>query len=120
MHGAGFRFAWLDKTQRFRNRHLENQNLVFGERRFGDAVAGLDERGVFGAFGGVHARHAREEAADRHGIGGVVCALVDHLQHVSLANHAGGKLNSAGSPAVWHRHFTATKRHLIAGNRHRF
>ena len=30
MHGAGFGFARLDKAQRFRDRHLEDENLIFG------------------------------------------------------------------------------------------
>ncbi len=120
VHGAGFGFARLDKAQRLRDRNLENQNLIFGEWGFRDAVAGLDQRGVFGALGGVHPGNALEELADRHRIGGVVGALVDDLQHVRFANHAGGDLNTACAPAVRHRHFTPAERHLIARNGHRF
>ena len=120
MHGAGFRFARLDKAQRLRDRHLENQNLIFSERGFRDAVSGLDQRGVFGFFGGIDAGDALEEAADRHGVGSVVGALVDDLQHVRLADHAGGDLYTARAPAVGHRHFAAAERHLIARNGHRF
>ena len=81
-------------------------------------MTGLDQRRVFGFFSGVDARYALKEVADRHGVGGVVCPLVDDLQHVRFANHAGGDLNTAGAPAVGHRHFAAAERHLVAGDRH--
>ena len=75
--------------------------------------------GLRRAFGGFHPGDALEEAADRHRVGGVVGALVDHLQHVGAADDAGGELNAAGAPAVGHRHLAAAERHLIAGDRHR-
>ncbi len=120
VHGAGFGFAGFDKAQRLGDRYLENQNLVFNERGFRDAVTGLDQRGVFGALGGIHPGDALEELADRHGVGGIVSALVNHLQDVGFANHAGGDLDPPGAPAVRHRHLTTAERHLIAGDRHRF
>ena len=120
VHGAGFRFARLDKAQRFGDRHLENNDLIFRQRRFGDAVAGLDKRRIVRALGGVHPGHALKEVTDRHCVGGVVCTLVNHLQHVAFANHAGGELYAAGSPTVGHRHLAPAKRHLITGDRHRF
>ena len=83
-------------------------------------MAGLDQRRVFGFFGGRDARYPLKEGADRYGVGGVVRALVDDLQHVRLADHAGGNLDAARPPAVGHRHFAAAERHLIARNRHRF
>ena len=120
VHSAGLRFARLDKAQRFGDRHLENNDLIFGQRRFGDAMARLDKRRIVRTFSGVYPGHALEEVANRYGVGGVIRALVNHLQHVAFANHAGGKLNAAGSPAVRHRHLAPAKRHLITGDRHRF
>ena len=120
VHGAGFRFTRLDKAQGLRNRHLKNQNLIFRQRRFRNAVTGLDQRRIFGFFGGIDARHALKELANRHGVGGVISPLVDDLQHVRLANDAGGQLNAAGTPAVWHGHFATAERHLITGDSHRF
>ncbi len=35
VHSAGLRFARLDKAQRFRDRHLEDNYFIFGQRRFG-------------------------------------------------------------------------------------
>ena len=66
-----------------------------------------------------HAGGAREEAADVDRVGGVVGALVDHLEHVGGPDHAGGDLHAAGAPAVGQRHLAAAERHLVAGNRHR-
>ncbi len=74
-------------------------------------MAGLYQRGVCGALGGFHPRHPTEELANRHGVCGVVRPLIDHFQHIVFANHAGGELNAAGSPAIGHGHFTAAKRH---------
>ncbi len=64
VHGAGFGFPRLDKTQRLRDRHLENQNLIFSQRGLRNAVTGLDQRRVFGFFSGVDARYALKEVAD--------------------------------------------------------
>src|SRR4029453_3804403 len=56
---------------------------------------------------------------DRHRVGGVVGALVDHLEHVVGAQDRRRDLNAAGAPAVRHRHLAAAKRALVAGNRDR-
>ena len=60
-----------------------------------------------------------EELADRDRIGGVVGALVDHLQHVVRPEDRRRHLHAAGAPAIGHRHFAAGERHLIAGDRDR-
>ena len=120
VHGAGFRFARLDKAQWFGDRHLEDNYLIFGQRRFRDAVTRLDDRGIVRTLGGVYPGHALKEVANRYGVGGVIRALVNHLQHVAFANHAGGELDTTGSPAVRHWHLAPAKRHLITGDRHRF
>ena len=120
VHGASFRFTRFDKAQRLRDRYLEDDYLIFHQRRFRDAVAGLDQRRIFRTLSGIHPGHTLEEITNRHGVSGVVCALVNHLQYVRLANHAGGELDAAGSPAVGHRHLASAKRHLITGDCHRF
>ena len=83
-------------------------------------MAGLDQRCVFGFFSGRYAGHALEEVADRNGVGGVVCPLVDDLKHVGFPDHAGGQLNTAGAPAVGHWHLAAAERYLVARNGNRF
>ncbi|VFS15034.1 Uncharacterised protein [Yokenella regensburgei] len=120
MHRAGFGFARFDKAQRLRNGHLVDKDLIFRQRRFRDPVTGLNDRRVFRAFSGIHPGHAGEELADRDGVCRVVCALIDNLQHIMFADHAGGKLDPTGAPAVGHRHFASAERNLITGDRHRF
>ncbi|VEB42152.1 Uncharacterised protein [Chromobacterium violaceum] len=94
---AGFHLAGLQRAQRFRLRHLEDQDLAGFQRRFRDAMAGLDQRRVGGASGGGDAGHATEEAADVDGVGGVVGALVDDFQHIVAADDAGRQLDAAGA-----------------------
>jgi hypothetical protein len=57
-----------------------------------------------------------KKRADRDGVGRVVGALVDHLQHVVATDDGGGHLHAAGAPAIGHRHLAAAERHLIAGH----
>ena len=83
---------------------------------FGDAVAGLDDGGLRGMGGGADAGGAGEEAADADGVGGVVGALVDDLQHVGRAEHGSGDLDAAGAPAIGQRHLAAAERDLVAGD----
>ena len=52
------------------------------ERRLRDAVAGLDDGRLAGARRRRDAGGLGEKAADRDGVGRVVGALVDDLQHV--------------------------------------
>src|SRR5262249_34157527 len=54
-----------------------------------------------------------------HRVGGVVGALVDHLEHVVGAQDRRRDLNPAGAPAERHRHLAAGKRDLVAGDRDR-
>ncbi|EJK92807.1 PhnJ, carbon-phosphorus lyase complex subunit [Klebsiella pneumoniae subsp. pneumoniae DSM 30104 = JCM 1662 = NBRC 14940] len=120
VHGAGFGFTRLDKAQWLRDRHLVDQDLILHQRRLRDPVAGLDQGGVFGTLGGGDAGDALKELTNRHRVGGVIRALVNHLQHVVLTDDAGGQLDAAGAPAVGHWHFAPAERHLVAGNRYRF
>ena len=116
VHGARLGLARLEKAQRLGDRHLVDEDLFGGERRLGDAVAGLDDR----RFGRVGRRRdvggLGEEGADRHRVGGVVGALVDHLEHVVGTDDRGGHLHAAGAPAVGHRHLARGEGNLIAGN----
>lgn len=98
----------------------EDRDLIVSQRRFRDPVAGLDQRGVFGALGGRDAGHAFEKLTNRYRVGGVVGALIDHLQDVIFPDDAGGKLDTAGSPPVGHRHLATAEGHLVAGDGHRF
>ncbi len=118
VHGPGFGFRWFDETQRLGNRHLIDHDLIGMQRRFRDPVTGLDDRRLRGTLGGFDACGAGEKAPDRDGVGGVVGALVDDLEHVFGTENRGGQLHAAGAPAIGQRHFTAAKWHLITGNRH--
>src|SRR5262244_4358705 len=92
---------------------------MLAQRRFGNPMPRLDDRRLAGARGGADARRLGKKFADRHRVGGVVGALVDYLEHVVGAQDRGRDLNAAGAPAVRHRHLTAGKRDLVAGNRDR-
>ena len=118
VHPPRFRSAWFQAVQRLRLRHLIDDDLVVTQPGFRNAVTGLDQRRLGGVRGGAHAGGAGEEAADGHGVGGVVRPLVDHLQHVVGAEHRGRNLDSAGAPAVGQRHLARSERHLVAGYRH--
>jgi hypothetical protein len=62
---------------------------------------------------------AGKKAADVDGIGGVVGALINHLEHIARADDGRSDLNAARAPAVGQRHFARAKRYLVARNRHR-
>jgi len=119
VHGAGLGLARFQPAQRLRDRHLEHHDLALGQRRFRNPVAGLHDRGLCGALGGLHACHAAKETADIDRVGGVVRALVDHLEYVVCADDGGGDLDAAGAPAVGQRHLAAAEGHLVARDRHR-
>src|SRR5262249_48801146 len=51
--------------------------------------------------------------------GGVVRALVYHLEHVVAAEDRRRDLHAARAPAIRHRHLPARERNLIARNRDR-
>ena len=116
VHPPGFGAAGFQFGHRFGHRHLIDQDLVFPQRLFGNAVAGLDHRCLRCPGGGGNTGGAGEEAADGHGVGGVVGALVDHLQHVICPQHRRRHLDAAGAPAIGQRHFARSERHLVAGN----
>ncbi len=117
VHRAGLGLARLEVAQRLGDRHLVDDRLAGRERRLRDAVACLDDRGLGGPRRGGDAGGLLEEGADRHRVGGVVGALVDHLQHVVGPQDRGRHLNAAGAPAVGHRHLARREGHLIAGDR---
>ena len=119
MHAPRLGLARLQEAQRFRDRHLIDQHLARVQRRFGDPVPGLDHRCVHGVGRRLHAGGLGEELSDRDRVGGVVGALIDHLQHVVGPEDRRCHLHAAGAPAVGHRHFAARERHLIAGDRDR-
>src|SRR5262245_32030008 len=69
--------------------------------------------------GRAHASGLGEELSDRHRVGGVVRALVDHLKNVVWPKNRCSYLNAACPPAIWHRHLAAGEWDLIAGDRNR-
>ena len=117
---ARLRLARLQHAQRLGDRHLEDQDLAFLQRRLGHAVASLDDGRFLGRRRRLDVSHLGEEAADRNGVGRVVGALVDHLQRVVPADDGRRHLDAAGAPSVGQRHLAAAERHLIARHRHRF
>ena len=118
VEGAGFPFARLQPAQRFGERHLIDHDLRLGQGLLGDAVAGLDDAGLVRAGCGGDAGGLAEKVPDGHGVGGVIRALIDDLEHVVRADDAGSYLNPARAPAAGHGHFAAGEGHLIAGDRH--
>ena len=119
MHAPRLGLARLQEPQRLRDRHLIDQHLPGMQRRFGNPVPGLDHGGVRRRGRGRDAGGLAEEFSDRDRVGGVVRALVDHLQHVVRPEDRRGHLHAAGAPAIGHRHLAAGERHLIAGDRDR-
>lgn len=115
---ARLRDARLQPEQRLGHRHLIDHDLALVQRRFGNTVTCLNDRGVGGLRRGGHTGRAREEPADVDGVGRIVRALIDHLERVARADHGGADLYAARAPAVRQRHFAAAERHLIAGNGH--
>ena len=114
---AGIPCPWrLKPAQRLRQRHLIHHDLRLGERLLGDAVSGLDDGGLVRMGRGGDAGGLAEEIPDGHGVGGVVGALIDDLEHVVPAEDARGNLNPAGPPSAGHGHLAAGERHLIAGD----
>ncbi len=106
----------LEEAERLGDRHLVDDDLAGRELRFGDAVAGLDDGRRGSRGGGGDAGGAGEELADGDGVGGVVRALVDYLQHVVRAEDGRRHLHAAGAPAIGHRHLAAGERNLVTGN----
>ena len=119
VHLDGLAPARLQSCQRLRHGHLINQNLSLGQRHFRDAVAGLDQRRLPCFFGARNAGGALKEAPDIDRVGGVISALVDDLEHIALADDAGGDLHATGAPSVSERHLARAKGHLVTRHRHR-
>ena len=110
---------WFEPEQRFRLRHLIDDDLVVAQRLLRNAMARLDDRRVRGIRRGADAGGAGEEAPDGNGIRRVVGALVDDLQHIVSAQDRRGHLNTASAPAVGQRHLARAERHLVAWDRNR-
>jgi len=83
MQGAGLGFTRLQPLQRLGHWHLVHDDLAFSKWRLRDAVAGLDQRGLRRAGGGLHAGRALEEAADVDRVDGVVRTLVNEVLRTS-------------------------------------
>ena len=119
MHAPRLGLARLEEAQRLGDRHLVDEDLAGVQRRLGNPVPGLDDGRVRRRGRGCDAGGLGEEVADRDRVGGVVGALVDHLEHVVGPEDRRRHLHAAGAPAIGHRHFAAGERHLIAGDRDR-
>ncbi|MPM95259.1 hypothetical protein SDC9_142413 [bioreactor metagenome] len=102
---SGFGFAWLQALQGLGHGHLVNDDLAFLQRRFGNAVARLDDAGIGCARGDGNARGALKKAADVDRVDGVVRALIDHLEGVVRSDDRRRDLYAARAPAVRQRHF---------------
>src|SRR5262249_14612915 len=119
VHLARLDLARLQPAQGLGNRHLQDEDLPLAERCLRDAVTRLDERRRVGARRRAHPGRPLEELPDADGVGGVVAALVDHLEDVVGPDDARRHLDAAGPPSVRKRHLAAPERHLVTGNRHR-
>ena len=117
MHLARLGLARLEEAQRLGDRHLVDD----ASGRPVSGASGMRWRvwmmvALRGLGGHRDIGDLLEEGADRDGVGGVVGALVDDLQHVVRADDRRRHLHAAGAPAIGHRHFAAGERHLVAGN----
>ena len=82
-------------------------------------MPGLNQRRVPGFLGGRYAGGSGKEAPDVDRIGGVISALVDHLEHIAAPYDAGRDLHATGAPAIGEGHLTRAERHLVARYGHR-
>ncbi len=119
VHGARLGFARLKEAERLGDRHLIDEDLAFSQRRLGDPVTRLDDRGLACIGRRLDAGSLHEECANRDRVGRVVGALVDDLEHVVRSKDRGRHLDAAGTPAVRHRHLARGERDLITRNRDR-
>ncbi len=117
MHAPRLGLARLEEAQRLGDRHLIDQHLPAMQRRFGNAVPGLDYRRLFRGGRRRDTGGLGEKLADRDRVGGVVGALIDPLQHIVGPEDRRRHLHAAGAPAIGHRHLAAGERHLVTGNR---
>src|SRR5262249_40603685 len=67
-----------------------------------------------------HPGRPLEELPDADGVGGVVGALVDHLEDVVGPDDARRHLDATGPPSVRERHLAAPERHLVPRDGHAF
>ncbi|EJZ21945.1 carbon-phosphorus lyase complex subunit [Rhizobium sp. Pop5] len=116
MHLARLGLARLEEAQRLRDRHLIDEHLAWPELLFRNAVARLDDRRLFCMRRHRDLGDLLEEGADGNGVGRVIGALVNDLQHVIRPDDRSRHLHAAGAPAIGHRHFTRGEGHLVAGN----
>ena len=117
VHPPRFGLAWLQEPQRLGNGNLIDQDLLLLERGLGDPVARLYDRCLGRAGGGADSGGLGEELADRHGVGSVVGALIDDLEHVIGSENRRRDLHASGAPAIGHRHLPAGERNLISRDR---
>lgn len=92
MHLSRLGLARLEEAQGFRDRHLVDERLAFGELFLRNAVARLDDRRFLRLGCDRDIGDLLEEGADRDSVGGVVGALVDDLQDVLRTEDRGGDL----------------------------
>ena len=85
MHHARLCLTRLEEAKRLRDWHLVDDDLAMGERRLGNAVAGLDDRCISCPCRRCNIRNLGEKGPDRHRIGGIIGALIDDLEHVVRA-----------------------------------
>ena len=119
MHLDGLSPTRLQLGQGLGHGHLVHQDLGRRQGLLGDPVPGLNQRRVPGFLGGRHAGGTGKEAPDVDRIGGVISALVDHLEHIASPDDAGRDLHATGAPAIGEGHLTRAERHLVARYGHR-
>jgi hypothetical protein len=119
MHLARLRAARFELGQRLRQRDLIDEDLVGPQRRLRNAMPRLDDGRFHGAGGGGDPRRAGEEAADGNGVGSIVGALVDDLEHILRPQDRRRHLDAARAPAVGERHLPPAEGHLMARDRDR-
>ena len=120
MHLACLGFTRLKKTQRFRDRDLIDQYLVFSERCFRDSMPGLDQARIRCFFSGGDPGCSFKKTSDGNGVCSIIRSLVNHFDAIIRYKAGGGYLNTASSPAIRHGHLTRRKGHLISRYRHSF
>ena len=119
MHQLRCFLAWFYHPQRFRQRHLKNQQLVITQRFLGYTMTRLDQGCFRTVCSSRHIAAQIDKFLDIDSVDTIVAALIDNLQNITRADQRQSELNASRPPAAPYRKFARAERYLITGYSHR-
>src|SRR5690554_1142603 len=99
MHTSGLSLAWLNRSQNFRNRHLENKNLMSHHLFLWNSVSGLNYGGLCRIHRCFYSARFTDQFTQTTSIHTVVIALINHLQHIIQSDQGQGYLKPSSPPS---------------------